>query len=192
MANPTTNRNLRRVVKILKETSPKNKWFSPQELWEGSPIKDMLGLSTFKYYMTLIKRKSLWEGLNRDRTPGLGGSYEYIWECAVGKGSTDATQDVTAEYVTPQAASRFCTACGGNVSSESRFCQWCGVQMTRNEVVVSFKSSEYTVVVQNDSVDMDQIWSQVISNIGVADVKVKNDDDGKGFMITMGLKNQNG
>ena len=196
-------------MRQLKRFAPKNEWFDPEVLWKKSrfhrPSEESLALSfdTFKYYMTLIKRGSLWEGLVRERKRGTHGKYYYKWDMdtlvgeevvrgvnSVDKKSsvtTTSTKPVAPTYVTPSSDTKFCSECGGKVSKTAKFCEHCGAKQSSNKVSVSVEQKSFDVNIPEGMQDPQEIWKYIANKLAVGDVRIMQGDSGAVFHTTIKL-----
>ena len=209
MGKPISNKNLRMHVRQLKRFAPKNEWFDPEALWKKSrfhrPSEESLALSldTFKYYMTLIKRGSLWEGLVRERKRGTHGKYYYKWDMdafsdeevvegvsSVGEKSsvtTTSTEPVVPTYAAPSSDTKFCSECGGKVSKTAKFCEHCGAKQSSNKVSVAVEQNSFEVDVPEGMKDPQEIWNYIAGRLSVGDVRIMQGDSGAVFHTTIKL-----
>jgi hypothetical protein len=193
----------------LKRFAPKNEWFAPEVLWKKcrfhNPTAQNLALSleTFKYYMTLIKRRSLWEGLVRERKRGGHGKYYYKWDVDVpveaeAVDSSDVmrgtrsptTPEAVPKYVNPSSGTKFCSDCGGKIATSAKFCEHCGAKQSSNKVSVSVEQNSFDVKVPDEMQDPQEIWNYIVQRLIVRDVRIMQGDSGSVFHTTITLKGE--
>jgi hypothetical protein len=94
-----------------------------------------LSKKTFSYYISLVCRGGLWEGLERDKR-GVRGSYMYRWSRPDLKGArweSDVDDTVTVTPVPAQTSPRsieyVCKSCEGISPCGAKFCMHCGARV---------------------------------------------------------------
>ena len=207
----SSSKNLRSHVRQLKRFAPQNEWFTPESLWKKCrfhrPTEQNLALSldTFKYYMTLIKRRSLWEGLVRERRRGTHGKYHYKWDVDVhgeddrvgavssnneSSESSTASVDVVPTYVDTSSGTKFCSDCGGKVATSAKFCEHCGAKQSSNKVSVSVEQNSFDVNIPEGMQNPQEIWNYIVQRLAVSDVRILQGDSGSVFHTTITLKDE--
>lgn len=207
----SSSKNLRVHVRQLKRFAPQNEWFTPDSLWKKcrfhKPTEHSLALSldTFKYYMTLIKRRSLWEGLVRERKRGTRGKYFYKWDVDAhvedasmdvvsptnaSRDSSTATEGVVPTYVNTDSGTKFCSECGGKIAASAKFCEHCGAKQSSNKVAVSVEQNSFEVKIPDGIQNPQEIWNYIVQRLTVSDVRIMQSDSGSVFHTTITLKDE--